>query len=98
MKEETFGQFKGWELRDGEYIAYFNTTPEVFERIKKMQSQSPYFPTKSNRYEGFEMCRCGEKPATTEAHSCPFACEIHGDCDEDCYCCEDCEQNCAWNI
>ena len=45
-----------------------------------------------------EMCeRCGKNPAT-ELHTCPFAEEINDDHESLCDCCEECEQECIWDI
>lgn len=38
-------------------------------------------------------CRCGKPPE--KPHPCPYAQDIHDDCDSLCGCCEDCEQQCA---
>jgi len=43
-------------------------------------------------------CRCGVRPAA-ELHSCPFQSEINDNDDpEYCACCEDCTQECLWDI
>lgn len=35
----------------------------------------------------------------TEPHSCPYAEEINDDFDEEhCECCDDCRQECVWDI
>jgi hypothetical protein len=46
-----------------------------------------------------KMCsRCGKNPAQ-ELHSCPYAEEINDEHDpEYCDCCEECTQECAWDI
>ncbi len=41
--------------------------------------------------------RCA-KPTSNELHSCPYGCEIHNNCEENCNCCEDCEHECAMDI
>ena len=35
---------------------------------------------------------------TMEPHSCPYQEEINNDASETCYCCPECEQECAWDI
>jgi len=39
---------------------------------------------------------CGN--AATEPHTCPFAEEINDDSETLCTCCDDCTQECAWDI
>lgn len=44
------------------------------------------------------LCGCGS-PASEDSHSCPYAEEIGGNCDQEyCRCCHDCEQQCALDI
>lgn len=33
-----------------------------------------------------------------EAHGCPFEEDLNGDYEFRCKCCEDCQEECAWNI
>lgn len=40
--------------------------------------------------------RCGGAPSA-EPHECPFASEIHGNC-ELCNCCDGCQHECAMDI
>lgn len=48
--------------------------------------------------EEAKCCNCKTNPAE-ELHSCPFACEILGDTDEEyCDCCVDCEMKCYEDI
>lgn len=42
------------------------------------------------------LCRCGKDGV--ELHTCPFAEEIYGDCDNLCNCCDDCTQTCCDDI
>lgn len=44
------------------------------------------------------LCKCGRNMRTKEAHSCPYAEDIHGDYSKNCYCCGDCERECAMDI
>ena len=45
-----------------------------------------------------EMCgACGVREAT-EPHPCPYRAEIHDDSESLCTCCDECEQECAWDI
>ncbi len=44
-------------------------------------------------------CRtCNKAEGTDELHACPFDCDIKGECDPKCNCCEDCENNCEREI
>lgn len=45
-----------------------------------------------------KMCGCGRNPATEQPHSCPYQSEINDDDSEWCDCCEDCTQECVWDI
>ena len=43
-------------------------------------------------------CKCG-KEASAESHACPYQSEINDDDDlEYCTCCDDCYQECVWDI
>jgi len=45
-----------------------------------------------------EMCeRCGVNPANP-SHFCPYQAEINGDYETECNCCDDCAQECAWEV
>ena len=40
---------------------------------------------------------CGKNEAQ-ESHPCPYQADVNKDSEFECYCCEDCEQNCADDI
>lgn len=50
--------------------------------------------------EEFEWkCDACDKRDASDAHACPYACQVNDDCSEDyCNCCPECEQRCAENI
>ena len=41
---------------------------------------------------------CKDCLLVTDEHTCPFAEEIHDDSETLCSCCEDCTNQCAWDI
>lgn len=45
-----------------------------------------------------EMCdSCGKNPAN-EPNTCPYGEEINNDNESLCNCCNECRQECGWNI
>jgi hypothetical protein len=46
-----------------------------------------------------EKCqRCQEVVGTPELHPCPYDEEINGNPEPVCNCCDDCTQDCMWDI
>ena len=41
---------------------------------------------------------CKKETGTKELHKCPYQCDINGDYDYECNCCDECEQRCIRDI
>ena len=43
-------------------------------------------------------CERCHKPVTPDLHSCPFKADVHDDDAPCCNCCDDCTQECAYDV
>lgn len=44
------------------------------------------------------LCKCGRNRRSFNMHPCPYSEDIHGNYEPMCYCCSECEHDCAMDI
>jgi hypothetical protein len=47
--------------------------------------------------ESFPKCKCGAE-GSIDAHACPYNTELYDDYAFECNCCEECVQQCGWDV
>lgn len=44
------------------------------------------------------LCKCGRNTRTRNMHPCPYSEDINGNYEPMCYCCSECQHECAMDI